>query len=181
MHEPWASFLRALDSQLIEVTELHCFGGFVIAQHYGSTRATADIDIIHARGTAPAALAEMAGKGSPLHKKHGVYIDIVTIAAVPEDYESRLIDVLPNESFKHLRLKGFEHHDLALAKLERNSDRDREDVKRLAEGPGLHPGLLRARYTKELRFQLGRPDAGDRTLDLWVEMIEEVTARAPGP
>ena len=81
------------------------------------------------------------------------------------------------EPFQHLHLKGFERHDLALAKLERNADRDREDVKRLAVGPGLDPGILRERYTKELRFQLGRPDAGDLTLDLWVEMIEEVAAR----
>ena len=180
MHEPWASFLRDLDAQLNEATELHCFGGFVIAEHHGLTRATADIDIIHARGTEPAALTEMAGKGSPLHKKHGVYIDVVTVAAVPEVYERRLIDLLPNESFRHLRLKGFERHDLALAKLERNSDRDREDVKRLAAGPGLDPAILNERYEKELRFQLGRPESGDLTLNLWIEMIQEVVGKSTG-
>jgi hypothetical protein len=68
MHEPWASFLRDLDAQLNEATELHCFGGFVVAEHYGLTRATADIDIIRVRGTGPAALTAMAGKGSSLHK-----------------------------------------------------------------------------------------------------------------
>jgi hypothetical protein len=180
MREPWASFLRKLDSQLTELTELHCFGGFVVAEHYGLTRATADIDVIYVGGTGPAVLSEMAGKGSTLHKKHGVYIDVVTIAAVPEDYEGRLTDLFPDASFTQLRLKGLERHDLALAKLERNSDRDREDVKRLAGGPGLDPGILRERYTKELRFQLGRPEAVDLALDLWVEMIQEVTSRTSG-
>ena len=35
-----------------------------------------------------------------------------------------------------LRLKAFEVHDLVLAKLARNIDRDREDVRRLAEAQG---------------------------------------------
>ena len=64
MHEPWVSFLRDLDAQLNKATELQCFGGFVVAEHYGLTRATADIDIIHARGTGPAALTEMAGRSA---------------------------------------------------------------------------------------------------------------------
>ena len=33
--EPWHSFLRDLDTQLAGPTELHCFGGFVVAQCYG--------------------------------------------------------------------------------------------------------------------------------------------------
>ena len=109
-----------------------------------------------------------------------MYVDVVTVATVPEDYESRLIELLPNESLKHLRLKGFERHDLALAKLERNSDRDREDVKRLAAGPGLDPATLKARYEKELRFQLGRLESGDLTLKLWIEMIQEVLDKSTG-
>jgi uncharacterized nucleotidyltransferase DUF6036 len=103
---------------------------------------------------------------------------VVTVAAVPADYESRLIELLPNESLTHLRLRGFERHDLALAKLERNSDRDREDVKRLAAGPGLDPVILKERYEKELRFQLGRPESGDLTLNLWIEMVQEVLGKA---
>src|SRR4026208_955493 len=43
--EPWRSFLRDLDTQLAGPTELHCFGGFVVAQCYGLMRTTADIDM----------------------------------------------------------------------------------------------------------------------------------------
>jgi hypothetical protein len=82
LHEPWLSFLRELDRQLASPTELHCLGGFVVAEYYGLMRATADIDILESRGTDFATLAKLAGRNSPLHKRHGVYIDVVTIADV---------------------------------------------------------------------------------------------------
>lgn len=77
LHEPWLSFLRELDRQLASPTELHCLGGFVVAEYYGLMRATADIDILESRGTDLATLAKLAGRQSPLHKRHGVYIDVV--------------------------------------------------------------------------------------------------------
>ena len=71
-------------------------------------RPTADIDIIEATGaTDLKTLGALAGKGSALAKQHHVYLDIVTVATVPEDYASRLIDIYP-ETFKNLRLKAFE-------------------------------------------------------------------------
>ena len=115
----------------------------------------------------------LGGKGSPLAKKHRVYIDIVTVADVPERYEERLIDVYARE-FRNLRIRVFESHDLALAKLGRNQDYDREDVKRLAQGPGLDVAVLEQRYRNELRWQLGTPEREDLTLELWVEMITEL-------
>jgi hypothetical protein len=77
-------------------------------------------------------LRRICRKGSVLHKKYRVYIDVVTVADVPHDYESRLIDVFEGR-FKHLRIKAFERHDLVLAKLTRNIDRDRQDVEALLE------------------------------------------------
>lgn len=177
LSEPWRSFLLDLDDQLEGPTELHCFGGFIVAEYYGLMRPTADIDIIEAAGvTDLKTLAALAGKGSALAKQHHVYLDIVTVATVPEDYESRLIDIYP-ETFKNLRLRAFERHDLVLAKLSRNGDRDREDVRRLAAGPGLDVEILKARYAKELRFQSTNVGRDDLTLALWVEIIEEVQRR----
>jgi hypothetical protein len=40
--EPWRSFLRDLDQRLIGPIELRCLGGFVVTQHYGIGRETAD-------------------------------------------------------------------------------------------------------------------------------------------
>ena len=176
LREPWASFLAELNEQLPRPTEVHCLGGFVVSELYGLERPTADVDILEAtRGTDAATLARLAGRGSPLHKRHKIYLDIVAVATVPEDYESRLLELVPGR-FDNLRLKAFERHDLVLAKLERNNDRDREDLRRLAEGAGLDIEVLQERYAAELRPWLGNPEREDLTLQLWVEVIREVQA-----
>jgi hypothetical protein len=46
---------------LASPTELHCLGGFVVAEYYGLMRATADIDILESRGTDLATLAKLVG------------------------------------------------------------------------------------------------------------------------
>ena len=97
----------------------------------------------------------------------------MTVADVPERYEERLIDAYAGE-FRNLRVRVFEIHDLALAKLGRNQDYDREDVRRLAQGPGLDVTILQQRYRDELRWQLGNPEREDLTLKLWMEMISEL-------
>jgi len=76
--EPWKSFLKEIDETAKEPIELYCLGGFVITLLYGLERSTADIDVISVipRYTA-SGLLEIAGKGSSLHRKHGVYLDVV--------------------------------------------------------------------------------------------------------
>jgi hypothetical protein len=76
-------------------------------------------------------LDALAGMGSALDRKHGVYVQHVGIVTVPENYEDRLIPIFP-AAYRRVHLAGLEAHDLALSKLERNSGRDREDVKFLA-------------------------------------------------
>lgn len=80
-------------------------------------------------------------------------------------------------SFKNLRLYALEAHDLALAKIERNSPKDREDVKYLSRAIPLDLTILRERYQRELPPNLLNPGPCDLTLKLWIEMIEEVRAR----
>ena len=178
LREPWRSLLVDIDRQLSGPTDLHCLGGFVIAELYGLLRPTADIDIIEARGTDLRTLQAIGGRGSELARRHHVFLDIVTVATVPEDYEQRLVDI-PSAELMHLRLRALERHDLVLAKLARNADHDREDVKHLALEPGLDCEVLRDRYQRELRFQFGNPRHADLTMDLWTEMIAEIQGR-PG-
>lgn len=99
-------------------------------------------------------------------------MDYVGVAKVPEDYEGRLTEMFPKE-YKHLRLCALDPYDLALSKLERNIQRDRDDIKHLARSVPLELGVLKERYEKELRWQLGNPEREDLTLKLWIEMIEE--------
>lgn len=178
LKDPWRSFLREIDQRLQKPLELHCLGGFVVSELYGLSRTTADIDVLVANHPAELEwLARVAGRGSPLHTQFGVYIDVVPVAKVPEDYEARLTDY-PLPELRHLRIRALERHDLALAKLERNLDRDRDDVKAMAAGPGLDVRILKHRYHEELRLQLGRPEREDLTLKLWVEMISEMQGGA---
>ena len=177
--EPWRSFLRDLDTELVRPTELHCFGGFVVAQCYGLMRPTADIDILESNGTDLITIAKLAGRTSLLYKRHGVYIDVVTVADVPDNYDERLTTAL-DASFEKLQFRIFERHDLVLAKIVRNNDKDRADVAAIAGGPGLDIDVLRARYIEELRPKLGRPEREDLTLELWIEIIEETRKRRQG-
>lgn len=117
-------------------------------------------------------MLELAGRCSALHRKHKVYLDFVTIAAVPDDYDERLIEMFPG-TFKYLQLFALDRYDIALAKLERNIQRDRDDVKHLANTVPLDLNFLRERYERELRPNLGNPAREDLTLRLWIEAIEE--------
>ena len=98
------------------------------------------------------------------------------MAKVPENYEDRLTEIFP-KAFKHLRLLALNPYDLALSKLERNIQRDRDDVKHLAKTVPFDIEVLKKRYQKELRWRLGNPEREDLTLRLWIEAIEEERSR----
>jgi hypothetical protein len=171
--EPWFSFLKELDAAATEDTRLDCMGGFVVTQRYGFARQTADVDVFElAPRDQLAPLLERGRSGGELHKKYGVYLDHVGVAKVPEDYENRLTMMFTGV-FQRLRLCALDPCDLALSKLERNLERDREDVRHLARTVPLNLDLLKERYEKELRWQMGMPEREDLTLKLWIDMIEE--------
>jgi hypothetical protein len=96
----------------------------------------------------------------------------VTVTQPPYEYESRLQEMFPG-TFQHLRLMALDPYDLALTKLERNIERDRNDVRYLAKTIPFDLKLLRGRYTTELRPYLGNPQREDLTLQLWIDAIEE--------
>ncbi len=147
--EPWLSFLTDLDAALDRPAAFHCIGGFVVSQQYGFARETADLDVLTViPHEAAERVVASAGKGSPLQKKHRVYIDHVGVANYPEDYESRLVRVFP--LWPNLRLWALEPHDLALTKLERSNDRDILDVIHLAQTGLIVRETLISRFEKEL-------------------------------
>jgi hypothetical protein len=119
--EPWFSLLRALDNIAAEPVRLDCIGGFVVTMLYGLDRPTADVDVLEiAPPSAADAFAEVAMLGGPLYKKYGIYLDRVTVAQPPYEYESRLREMFPG-TFQHLCLMALDPYDLALTKLERDS------------------------------------------------------------
>jgi hypothetical protein len=170
--EPWKSFLKALDERLGEAVELHCIGGFAITMQYGLSRATSDIDVLTSIPRKKlATLQDLAGQGSDLHRRFKVYLQPVTIATYPEDYERRLIRMWPRFRLAHLQLFVLEPHDLALTKLERNGDVDRQDILALAGARLIDAETLRRRYEKEYRPNVvANAERLDLTLTLWIEM-----------
>jgi hypothetical protein len=76
-------------------------------------------------------------------------------------------------NFEHLRLMALDPYDLALSKLERNIQRDRDDVRHLARTAPFDLDVLQERYQTELRWQMGIPEREDLTLKLWIAAILE--------
>ena len=142
--EPWDSFLKELDAAVNSTLRLECIGGFVVTQLYGLNRPTADVDVIK---LAPREAAEtvmaLGVRGGPLSKKHLIYVDRVAVAVVPENYEDRLVEMFP-DAYQHLRLMDLDPYDLALSRLERNNQKDRDDVRFLARTVPFDLEVLRA-------------------------------------
>src|SRR5882672_7502779 len=177
IEEPWLSFLIDVDQALKEPIEVHCLGGFVLSILCGLPRYTGDVDFIEVRpATANDKLLEIAGEGSELGKRNHLHFHRVTVAAYPESYESRLIDITPRE-FQHLKLRALEVHDVVLAKVARNNPRDRADVEFLAEQGVLDRKLLTERFEHELCPHLLNKERGVRTLELWLEEFLGETLR----
>ena len=171
--QPWRSFLAELDGMISSAVALHCLGGFVVTACYGLPRSTGDLDVLLIfPSESQSSLVALAGRNSELHKKHGVYLDVVTVATYPDNYEQRLAEVFTG-ACQHIRLLALDPYDLVLAKLERNLQRDRDDFAYLAQTVPLDVSILRNRYDNEMRAYLGRPEREDVTLQLWIDIVEE--------
>jgi hypothetical protein len=173
--EPWKSLLNEVDAAATGEIALHCIGGFVLEIAYGLSRTTADLDFLCVAPPAQAEFLErFAGKGSPLARRIGAYLQHVTIlSAYPDAYEDRLKALFPG-SYRHLRLWALDPHDLALTKIERNWDLDRADLTLMAKAGLLDAVLLRQRYDREMRPYLVGASRLDKTVDLWAEIIDSV-------
>jgi hypothetical protein len=165
--EPWLSFLREVDRALGRPVSVHCLGGFVLAVLWDLPRPTGDVDFIEAvPSDAASELLGIAGEGSELASRYKLHFHRVTVAEFPEGYVARLVDITPR-GLEHLRLLALEAHDLALAKLGRNSPRDRSDVQFLAGKGALDRRQLRERFESELLpyvLNAARPPVSDNGL-----------------
>jgi hypothetical protein len=114
-------------------------------------------------------LSSLAGRGSPLHRKHRVYLDHVGTASFPDSYEERMVRAFP--AWQKARLWALEAHDLALTKLERSNERGIRDVMFLAQAGLIKQVTLTARFEKEMEpYLTGRaPTWHQSTLKMWIE------------
>jgi hypothetical protein len=169
IQSPWFEFLRDVDRVLHGPVEVHCLGGFVLAVLWQLPRPTGDVDFVNVEpAVAGEDLLKMAGPSGEVAKRHKLHFQRVTIAEFPEGYASRLTDLTPR-GFKQLRLLAFEVHDLVLAKLGRNSARDRADVGFLVRKGLIDPQLLVERFEAELRPYVLNEERAAATLRLWLD------------
>jgi hypothetical protein len=167
--DPWLGFLREVDRALSRAVVAHCLGGFVLAVLWDLPRPTGDVDFIEAEPPdAAAELLDIAGEDSELASRYKLHLHHVAVAEYPEGYLSRLIDVTP-KGFNRLRILALEVHDLVLAKLGRNSPRDRADVEFLSQKRALDGAVLEERFETELRPSVLDEERTKATLDLWLD------------
>jgi hypothetical protein len=106
---PWSALLN--EQAISEPIKLHCVGGFVVSLLYGLPRPTGDLDYIaaipHYRIQE---LEQLAERGSKLATKYKVHLQHVTVATMPEDYESRLKEMFPGR-FKKLKIFAPDPYD----------------------------------------------------------------------
>lgn len=167
---PWREFLADIDDALTEDVRIHCLGGFVITMLYGFERPTSDVDYIETvPPDASILLQDIAGRRSALFKKHGLYLQKVGVATLPESYQERVTAIHPG-AYRHLRLFALDPYDLALSKLTRNHPVDQADVEFLAKVVPLDARILRERYEREFRvYATGDPAWNDQTLNMWID------------
>jgi hypothetical protein len=177
--DPWRSFLEDIDRATNAALALHCIGGFAVSLFYGLSRPTGDIDVVDVTpAEAGPWLAATAGQGSKLHRRHKVYLQIVTVAVLPYHYEERSFEAFEGH-FKRIRLRVLDPYDLVLTKLTRDSDVDLEDAKHLARAADLDLEVLETRYRDELRpYVTGPTQKHDLTLRLWIDAINEDRSEA---
>jgi hypothetical protein len=175
--EPWRSFLGEIDAAAPENIVLHCIGGFAVSLHYGLVRPTGDLDVVEVAPRVARWLNNTAGERSALHLKHKLYVQVVTVATLPDSYADRVIEMFPG-AFERIRLFVLDPYDLALSKVSRNLELDLEDVKYLARACSLGLDTLETRYRKELRpYLFGPVERHDLTIKLWIDAIREDRTR----
>lgn len=166
--KPWPEFLREVDLALEQAVNLHCLGGFILVVLYGAPRTTVDLDYISVYPPEAAAKLEIiAGERSALAKKCKVFLHSVSgTSDFPDEYQSRL--QLLRLGLQHLQLWALDPYDLVLSKLSRNSPKDRDDVKFVAEALSLEFDVVYARWEKQMKPWMPRVEWHEQTLtQLW--------------
>jgi hypothetical protein len=112
-----------------------------------------------------------AGEGTELAKKHGIYFQGVNASLMlieDPDWKHRCVQIL-GDRLNHLRVMALGKEDLILSKLSRYNDRDREDIKFIAEKHKVDAKTLIAYYGSARQYYVGRLETIDQTFNIVLE------------
>jgi len=143
-------FLGCLDTHLSQPTELIMIGGAAASLAYGIDRTTTDIDITETTSGFEEAL-RLARQETGLN----VPFQQVGIWDGPYCFEDRLEVV--DLKLRKLRVLVPEKHDLALMKVVRGQENDRDAIRQIAGKMGLDEKTLVDRFTREMTHVIGNP------------------------
>jgi hypothetical protein len=175
-------FLRAIDAELSrhvregETVELYLIGRSALILRFDLNLATKDVDIVHIHGSEPERIAvERFGKGTANAEHLGFYLEPVPqgLPPIPGGYCHRSEDI-PG-TWRVLRPKQPEPHDLAVTKLKRFHAKDRQDLQILCDSGQLE--VDRLRQVLDSAFAWAEKDDPDRAiaarnLDRVIEYLE---------
>jgi hypothetical protein len=152
-------FLMAIDDALTthanegETLEMYLLGRCALILCCELNLMTKDVDVVYLHGSQLQSKAEyLFGKGSLGADRWGFYQGTVSsgLPPIPNGYQSRSLD-LPG-SWRVLRPKQLEPHDLAVSKLSRFQMKDRQDIQLLCDSSLLMAERLVAAFESAHAF-----------------------------
>lgn len=169
-------FLRDIDSRfdgenLKHKITLYVLGGAAAVIAYGSRRGTEDIDAWLEDKRLSEKLRKLAGKDSDLAKKHAVYFQPANTSLMlieEPEWRDRSVEILKGR-LKHFKIMAVGKEDLILSKLSRYNDRDREDIRFLAEERKVDVKKLIAYYRAARDYYVGHKPTLDVTFNVILE------------
>jgi hypothetical protein len=178
-------FLEAIDAELLrhagegETVDLYLIGRSALIVRFDLNLATRDVDIVHFHGSELERIAvQLFGKGTTNAERLGFYLEPVPqgLPPIPGGYCHHSEDIAG--SWRVLRPKHPEPHDLAVTKLKRFHAKDRQDLQILCDSGQLEADRLRQVLDSAFAWaEKDDPDRGiaARNLDRVIDYLEGKT------
>ena len=175
------TFLQELDRLLSEPAEVILAGAAALVVAYGAPRTTRDVDVIIEDRTKLRKLFRYAGRGSSLHRRHGIHLETLPDFALrPDDWRAH-VKKAPVAGLRNIRLKSLYLHDLICTNLGRLTSKDLEDIRFLAKNFRVNWRTLLRRYRNARRYEINPRRTDENFLasgrgDLWSIRCAALTA-----
>ncbi len=109
-----------------------------------------EVDIIAKNRTANTEFLNVIGVDSPFHEEHGYYADPVDFntAVLPKKWKNRLVNLKIESDVGGAKVYCIEPHDLVIAKLAANREKDRIFIRALLNKKLIEPDLIASRISE---------------------------------
>jgi hypothetical protein len=135
---------------------LRIIGSSALVLQTGYERGTKDSDVLETDDLTvhvKKRMLDLAGEGSELHRKHGLYIDVVS-SGIPFLPQGALYhpQAALNAALSHFELEVLDIVDVVVAKLKRFHANDRSDIEAMVERDLVPHGRLVARFEEAVDY-----------------------------